>query len=171
MTFHLFCLGGLRPLLLSGHSVGPRRPLSSVDHHEEWLAFLDDIRGELRRIASADVLHRVDRVGWDHQALASGDPCRWQAVDLVLKRPFQDVDDLFTRMLVPKKWGVGADFDPVLDDLPSGNAEVVLLDVGASESGRLWSGGAHVNLLWWWRSRTLRLMGPSAGVGTRRGAR
>ena len=80
----------------------PDKRLSSVDCHEEWLSFLDDVRRELRRVAGADVLHSVDRFGRDHQALAGADRRRWLAVDVVLQRSFQDVDDLFTRMLVPK---------------------------------------------------------------------
>jgi hypothetical protein len=48
---------------------------------------------------------------------------------------------------VPKERRVRADIDAVLDDLPSGDAEVVLLDLGALESLCLWSGGAHVSLL------------------------
>src|SRR5262245_52584244 len=39
--------------------------LGSLRGREERLALLDDIRGELRRTAVADVLHRVDRICWD----------------------------------------------------------------------------------------------------------
>ena len=39
-------------------------------HHDERLPFLDDIRGELRPVAAADVLRRVDRSGRDEQDVA-----------------------------------------------------------------------------------------------------
>jgi hypothetical protein len=35
----------------------------SVDDHEERLPFFDEVRRELRRVAAADALHRVDRFG------------------------------------------------------------------------------------------------------------
>jgi hypothetical protein len=90
----------------------------------------------------------VDGFGRDHQALAGADPCRWLAVDVVLQRSFQDVDDLFTRVLVPKERRGRADVDAVLDDLASRNAEVALLDIGAPESLRPWNGAAHLKPPW-----------------------
>ena len=42
----------------------------SLDQHDERLPFFDDIRGELRRVAGAYVLHRVDRFGRDEQDVA-----------------------------------------------------------------------------------------------------
>jgi hypothetical protein len=38
-----------------------------TDHRDKRLAFFDDIRGELRCAAAADVLRRVDRSGRDEQ--------------------------------------------------------------------------------------------------------
>ena len=53
---------------------GAGRPLASagrsLDHREERLPFFDDIRGELRPVAAADVLRRVDRSGRDEQDCA-----------------------------------------------------------------------------------------------------
>lgn len=81
----------------------------------------------------------MDGFGRDHQALAGPDPYRWLTIYVVLQRFFQDVDDPFTRMLVPKDRPGRADIDAVLDDLASRNTEVVLLDIGALEPLRLWN--------------------------------
>ena len=73
------------------------QPRPSVDEHEERLAFLDDVGGELGRIAAADVAHRVDRLGGDQQDLAGVEARGLVAVDGVLERPFKDVDNLLPR--------------------------------------------------------------------------
>ena len=52
------------------------------------------------------------------------------AVDLVLQRPFKDIDDLFARMRVPAERYSRAEVDAHLDDLASGDAEIVLLEIG-----------------------------------------
>src|SRR5215217_9642556 len=54
-----------RPWVACGHLTG-----RSLAQHDERLAFLDDVRGELRRVAAADVLRRMDRPGGDEQGLA-----------------------------------------------------------------------------------------------------
>jgi hypothetical protein len=46
----------------------PARLLHCFD---EWLSFLDDIRGKLSRITAANIPRRVDRSGPDEQALDS----------------------------------------------------------------------------------------------------
>src|SRR5215211_3936189 len=102
--------------------------------------------GELRRVAGAYVLHRVDRFSRDEKDLAHVDRRRWLALDLILQRPFEDIDDLFTRMLVLKGWRFRANVQAVLDDLASGNAEIVLLEIGALDSRRLLLRAAHVTL-------------------------
>ncbi len=71
----------------------------SIDDHEEWLPFLDDVRGELRRVAGADVLHSVDRLRRDHQRIAGVVSRLRLTVDRILGRPLEDVRDLFARML------------------------------------------------------------------------
>src|SRR5215213_4237368 len=118
----------------------------SLDQHDERLAFLDDIRGELRHVAVAYVLHRVDRFGRDEKDLARVDRGRWLALDLILQRPFEDIDDLFARMLVLEGQRLRANVHAVLDDFASGNAEIVLLEIGAPDSLRLLLGAAHVTL-------------------------
>ena len=90
----------------------------SLDQHDERLAFFDDIRGELRRVAGAYVLHRVDRFGRDEQDLARDERRRRLAFDLVLLRPFEDVDELLARMLMPDKRRLRADVDAVLVSPP-----------------------------------------------------
>src|SRR5215212_5484285 len=64
----------------------------SLGQHDDWLPFFDDIRGELRRVGGADVPHRVDRFGRDEQDVAGVERRRRLAFDLVLQRPFEDVD-------------------------------------------------------------------------------
>jgi hypothetical protein len=46
-----------------------------------------------------------------------------------LQRAFEDIDDLFARMLVPDERNVRAYFDSVLNDLASRDAEIVLLEI------------------------------------------
>jgi hypothetical protein len=72
----------------------------SLDHRDERLPFFDDIRGELRRVAIADVRHPVDHSGRDEKDLASLVRRRRLALDLILQRAFEDIDDLFARMRV-----------------------------------------------------------------------
>jgi hypothetical protein len=74
----------------------------------------------------------MDGLGRDED-LSCLDCRRLLAVDLILERPFEDVDDLFARMLVPDGRRVGGDVDAVLDDLASRSAEIVL-EIGASEA-------------------------------------
>jgi hypothetical protein len=59
----------------------------SLDQHDERLPFFDEIRGELRRVGGAHVLHRVDRFGRDEKDLAPLDRRRWLALELILQRP------------------------------------------------------------------------------------
>jgi hypothetical protein len=78
-------------------SFGTRR---SFHQREERFPFFDDIRGELRRIAAADVARRVDRSGRDEQYVAGLERYRRLALDFVLQRAFENVNDFLTRMLV-----------------------------------------------------------------------
>jgi hypothetical protein len=108
--------------------------------HDERLPFFDDVRRELRSVAGAHVLHRVDRFGRDEKGLARLDRRRWLALDLILQRPFEDTDDLFAVVEVLEGRRFRADLDAVLDDLASGNAEIVPLEIGALDSRRrCWS--------------------------------
>ena len=129
---------------------------SVVGEHQERLTRLDDVGGELCRVAVADVFHRVDPLGRNHQRLAGGVGLCSHAVDRVFQLALQDVDDLFTRMPVSKRPDFLANLDAVLDDHATGGAEVVLLQIGSLDSGRLLnsapqcllSGAAHLNLRW-----------------------
>jgi len=95
------------------------------------LPFFDDVRGEFGRVAAADVPHRVDRSGRDGQGVPGVTRPRRLSLNLILQRPFDDVDDLFARMGVLDRWCFEADLDPLLDDLAPGDAEIVLLQLGA----------------------------------------
>jgi hypothetical protein len=108
---------------------------SIVDNDEERLALLDHVGRELGGRVLADVLHRVDRLGRDHQRIAGTVRLGAHAVDRVLQLAFQDVDDLFTGMPVPKWRGFRAQLDSVLDDDAAGDPEVVLLQIGPLDSG------------------------------------
>jgi hypothetical protein len=118
----------------------------SLDEHEERLAFFDDISGKFCRVGGAYVLHRVDRFGRDEKDLARVDRRRGLVLDLVLQRPFEDIDDLLARMLVLDGRRFRANVHAVLDDLASGYAEILLLEIGALDSRRLLLGAAHVTL-------------------------
>jgi hypothetical protein len=132
-----------RTLSLESLSISIRR---SLDQHDERLPFFDDIRGELRRVAAAYVLHRVDSFGRDEKDLACVERRRWLALELILQRPFEDIDDLLARMLVLEGRRIRANVHAVLDDFASGNAEIVLLEIGALDSRRLLVRAAHVTL-------------------------
>src|SRR6266702_2669010 len=96
----------------------------SLDHHDERLPFFDDIRGELRPGAAADVLRRVDRSGRDEQDVAGLERHRRLALDLILQRAFEDIDDLFARMRVLGRRISRFDLDARLDDLAAGDAQI-----------------------------------------------
>src|SRR5712691_10831137 len=106
----------------------------SLDHHDERLPFFDDIRGELRPGAAADVLGRVDRSGRDEQDVAGLERHRRLALDLILQRAFEDIDDLFARMPVLVERHARVELYARLDDLASGEAEIVPLEIGALDS-------------------------------------
>jgi hypothetical protein len=100
----------------------------SLGQREERLTFLHDIGGEFRRVAAAGIPDRVSRPGWDGQGLTGVERLRRLAFDLILQRPFGDVDDLFTRMGVLDQRRFGADVDTRLDDLALGDAEIAAAD-------------------------------------------
>src|SRR5207253_6275607 len=106
----------------------------SLDHREEWLPFFDDIRGEFRPVAAGDVLRRVDRSGRNEQDLAGLERHRRLALDLILQGAFEDIDYLFARMTVLAERHPGGEIDAHLDDLASGDAEIVPLEIGALDS-------------------------------------
>src|SRR5215207_9486835 len=65
---------------------------------DERLALFDEIRGELRGVAGADVLRRVDRSGRDEKSFADLERHRRPALEPILQQAFNDVGDLFPRM-------------------------------------------------------------------------
>jgi len=101
---------------------------------EERLALLHDVGSECAAGAGADVAHRVDDPGRDGQGLAGLVHLRRLAVDLVLQRACQHVDDLLARMGVPDRGRARLDVDARLDHLASGHGKVVALQVGAPQS-------------------------------------
>jgi SnoaL-like domain len=96
----------------------------SLGQPEERLAFLDDIGGEDRPGAAADVPHRVNRSSWDGQGVTGVKRPRRLAFDLILQRPVKDIDDLFTRMSVLDCWRVRVDVDARLNDLTPGGRRI-----------------------------------------------
>src|SRR5829696_10552273 len=106
----------------------------SLDHHDQRLPFLDEVCRELSRVAAADVLRRVDSTGWNEQHAARLQRRRRLAVQFILQSPFKDIDDLFARMPVPAERYARAEVDAHLDDLASGDAEIVLLEIGPLDS-------------------------------------
>src|SRR5215208_7642060 len=122
-------------------------PRRSLGQNNERLPFFDDIRGELRRLGGAYVLHRMHRFSRDEKDLARVEPRGWLSLELILQRSFEDVDDLFARMGMLEGRRVRADVHAVVEDFASGNAEIVLLEIGALDSRRLLIGAANLNLL------------------------
>jgi hypothetical protein len=89
--------------------------------------------------AAADVFHGVDPLGGDGQRVACAVCLGADPIDRVLQLAFQDVDDLFTRMPVPKRRRLRAKLDAVLDDHASGDTEVVLLQIGPPDACTCWT--------------------------------
>src|SRR5262245_6469229 len=71
----------------------------SLHEHEKRLPLLDDVGRELRGVAVADIPYGVDRLGRDEQDIAGVERGRRLALDLILERAFQHVDDLLAWML------------------------------------------------------------------------
>ena len=69
---------------------------------EERFSLFDDIRREFPSAAGADVPRRVDRSGRDEQDVAGLEGHRRLALQRVFPRAFEDIDDLFARMRVPR---------------------------------------------------------------------
>jgi hypothetical protein len=78
--------------------------------------FFDDIRGELLRVAAADVLRRVDRSGGDERHIAGLERYRRLALDLIFDRALDDIDDLFARMRVLAERRSAVEVDARLND-------------------------------------------------------
>src|SRR5215212_1149700 len=97
----------------------------SLGHYEERLPFFDDVRGEFRPVAAADVLRRVDRSGRDEQDVAGLERHRRPALDLILQRAFEDIDNMFARMAMPAERRPGVELDARLYDLAAGDAQIV----------------------------------------------
>src|SRR5215470_2674639 len=109
-------------------------PPSSLHQCEQRLAFFDDIGGELARGDAADVLRRMDRSGRNEEYVPGLERHRRLALDVILERAVEDIDDLFARMGVPAEGYARVDVDAHLDGLASGHAEIVPLQVGSLDS-------------------------------------
>src|SRR5262245_23038450 len=90
----------------------------------------------------------MDRPGGHRQRFAGAVGLTADAVDVVLERSLEDVDDLLARMPVPDDRSLRAELDAVLDDHAARDAELVMLKIGAEEARGLLDGGAHFVLLW-----------------------
>src|SRR5215472_3677695 len=121
---------GERPFPRLGSGTALHRSWASVGSREERLAFLDDIGGELRPAAGADVLRLVDLPGRDEVDVSRLECHRLLPVDLVLERALEHVDDLFARMRVPGRRLARQDVDDHLDGFAPGDAQVVPLEIG-----------------------------------------
>ena len=70
----------------------------------------------------------------DEEDAASFQYHRRLTVHLIFQRAFDDIDDLFARMPVPAERRSGVQLDKHLDDLASGHAEIVPLEIGTPDS-------------------------------------
>src|SRR5262245_4631417 len=109
----------MRPTLLST----ARRSEPSLHRCEQWLAFFDDVGGELRPVARTDVLRRMRCSSRDKKDVASLDRYLL-AANLVFERTFDNVDDFFARMRVHRGGVPRIEVNAYLHDLASGCAEV-----------------------------------------------
>src|SRR5215510_4965271 len=131
---------GLGALRLATHFQAWRQRSGSphrgdrLTQHDERLPFFDDIGGELRRVAAADILRRMDLSGRDEQDVAGLERYRRLALDLILQQTFDDVGDLFARMAVRGERHSWAEVDAHLDHLAAGDAEIVPREISALDS-------------------------------------
>lgn len=79
----------------------------------------------------------MNRSGRDEQDFAGLERHRRLALDLILERAFEHIDDLFARVRVLAERHSRVELDAHLDDLASGDAEIVPLELGAPDSRRL----------------------------------
>src|SRR5258705_12027177 len=107
----------------------------SLHQRDQRFPFFDDVRGELRRVVAADVLRRVDRSSRDEQDVTGLETHRRLALDLILQRAFEHVDDLFARMRMPRGDISRVEIDAHLANLASGPAEAEPLQPGSFVSG------------------------------------
>ena len=101
------------------------------------ISVFHDRGGELRRLAGADVPRRVDFSGRDEQGLTGLERHRWLALELILQRTFEDIGDLRARMRVVAERHARGKIDAHLDDLVSGDIQIVPQDIGARDSSLL----------------------------------
>ena len=80
----------------------------------------------------------MNRAGRDEEDVARLERHRRLSFQLVLeRRPFENVDDLLTRMRVPGGRHSRVEFDDGLDDLASRDAQIVPLEIDAPGSREL----------------------------------
>src|SRR5262249_3418921 len=81
-----------------------------------------------------DVPRRVDRSGWNEQDVAGLERHGRLALDLILERAFEDIDDLFSRMRMPGERNSRRELNAHLDNLASGDTEIVPLEIATLDS-------------------------------------
>jgi hypothetical protein len=128
---------GRRLLCERDHAAGLEGAGRSLGQRDERLSLFDDIRGELSRVAAANVLHRVDRSSRDEQDVSGLERHRRFAVELILQDPFDDIDNLFAGMRVSWSHNSGGKPDEHLDHLAPGDAQIVPLEIGALDVSQL----------------------------------
>jgi hypothetical protein len=73
----------------------------------------------------------MDRASWNKEDIACPERYRRLSLDLILKRAFQDVDDLFARMRMSAESRSRLEVDAHLDGFASSRSKVVPLQVGS----------------------------------------
>jgi hypothetical protein len=59
---------------------------------------------------------------------------RRPAVELILKQAFDDIDEFFAWMAMPRGRHTGREVNPDLHDLPSGDTQILLHEIGAPDA-------------------------------------
>src|SRR5882672_6220978 len=85
----------------------------------------------------------MDRSGWNEEDVAHLERDRRLPLDLILERALEDINDFFARMGVLAEGDSRSKVDAPLDGLASGDAEIVLLQVGPLDSGLLSRGSVR----------------------------
>jgi hypothetical protein len=97
---------------------------------EQRFALFDNVGRQFRPIAASDVLYPVDHAGRDEEDIAGIVDRGRPALDVILERPLDYVNDLLAGMRVRGENIARVKIDAYLDSLVSGRAQIMPLQLG-----------------------------------------